>query len=52
MPTRPRILILANMKKEPVLRAIEEFGPWLRERAEVGAGVRGQGLRRAWRCPR
>ncbi|MBB6431453.1 NAD(+)/NADH kinase [Algisphaera agarilytica] len=37
MPTRPRILILANMKKEPVLRAIEEFGPWLRERAEVVA---------------
>lgn len=37
MPTRPRVLILANHKKEPVLRAIEEFGPWLKDRAEVVA---------------
>ncbi|MEM6853849.1 MAG: NAD(+)/NADH kinase [Planctomycetota bacterium] len=37
MSRRPRILILANMKKDPVLEAIEAFGPWLRERAEVVA---------------
>lgn len=35
MPPRPRVLILANQHKEPVLEAIEEFGPWLRQRAEV-----------------
>lgn len=37
MPTRPRVLILANMKKDPVRQAIDEFGPWLRKRAEVVA---------------
>ncbi|MEM7627135.1 MAG: NAD(+)/NADH kinase [Planctomycetota bacterium] len=37
MPTKPRVLILANMKKPPVIQAIEEFGPWLQERAEIVA---------------
>ena len=35
MPTRPRLLILANQRKTPVVRALEEFRPWLDERAEV-----------------
>ncbi len=35
MPDRPRLLILANQRKEAVVRALEGFGPWLEERAEV-----------------
>ncbi|MEM1108418.1 MAG: NAD(+)/NADH kinase [Planctomycetota bacterium] len=32
---KPRVLILANKKKEQVIQKIDEFGPWLRERAEI-----------------
>ncbi len=35
MPPRPRVLILANHKKDPVLKAMDDFGPWLRQRAEI-----------------
>jgi NAD+ kinase len=37
MSPRPRVLILANHQKPPVLEALARFGPWLRERAEVVA---------------
>ena len=37
MPDPPRVLVLANQGKEPVVEAMTEFGPWLRERAEVVA---------------
>ena len=36
MPT-PRVIILANRKKEPVTEALKSFRPWLEERAEIVA---------------
>ncbi len=36
-PRRPRVLILANHRKPPVVEAMRAFGPWLEERAEVVA---------------
>ena len=35
MPDPPRVLVLANQGKEPVVDAMTDFGPWLRDRAEV-----------------
>ncbi|MEO1237891.1 MAG: hypothetical protein AAFX76_13990, partial [Planctomycetota bacterium] len=35
MTSRPRVLILANRTKDRVRDAIDEFGPWLKERAEI-----------------
>ncbi|MEM9883824.1 MAG: NAD(+)/NADH kinase, partial [Planctomycetota bacterium] len=37
MTERTRVLVLANLSKPQVSEAIERFGPWLRERAEVVA---------------
>lgn len=35
MPDPLRILILANEGKDPVVDAMREFGPWLRNRAQI-----------------
>ncbi len=37
MPIRPRVLLLPNRSKPPVVEALQTFRPWLDERAEVVA---------------
>jgi NAD+ kinase len=47
MPPRPRLLILANREKPPVVEAMESLRPWLEQRAQIVAEPPIQAMTRA-----